>query len=225
MDQFDAVAYFVRPGDNPELRVSLRSIHTYFPGKPVYIVGDKPDWVRNVQFLKGNPHDDKPQNVWANLVLLTNWDETPERLLLMMDDVYLTERVHHIPHQYRCTLEEHIQTLKHRADWWTGSLRHTATLLPEDALSYELHTPFPCLKTQMAQTLSINPGPYPPQWRTLYGNQWVTGAKQAAEDVKIPARHRGHIPRPYASTTDTSFRWVRRQLLGMFPLPSPFEAP
>jgi hypothetical protein len=224
LNQFDAFVYIVRPGDNPELRVSLRSVHTYFPGVPVYIVGDKPSWVTNVHFLKGNPSMGKPQNVWANLVAAFNWDEVPERVVAMNDDFMLTDRVTRFPELYRCTLKEHLAILRGRDDWWSRSMHHTASLLPGDALSYELHMPFPCLKSQMAKTLDIDPGPNPPQWRTLYGNQWITGARKARHDVKLRGGYIGALPRPFASTTDVSFRDMRRQLFYRFPYASPFEA-
>jgi len=219
----DAFCYFVRPGDNEELRMSLRSVAKHYPDVPVYIVGDMPPWVRNVHYTPGNIFPgNKPWNVWYNLRLIAEWDEVPEDIVVMNDDMYILEPLDEIPVLYRSTLKEHLELLGERDDWWSRSLYHTADILPKDALSYELHTPFPAKKSQLAKSLSIDPGTYPPQWRTLYGNHWHTNPAQA-EDVKV-TRARHWLPEgPFASTHDMSFRWVKYHLHSLYPKPSVHE--
>lgn len=219
----DAAVYIVRTGPNEELRYSLRSLHAHFPGTPVYIVGYKPDWVTGTAYLPGNHHHSKPLNVWGNLQLAANWDNVPENIVIFNDDIYILEPVPHIPTLYRGSLRAHIESLHNRTDWWTDSLERTAALLNDDALSYELHTPFPCQRTLMADTLNRDPGDNPPQWRTLYGNQWGIGGDQAP-DVKLTPQHPSIPNGPFASTSDASFRWAKEQLRLRFRHPSPFEA-
>lgn len=218
----DAFVYIVRHGPNEELRFSLRSLHQHFPGTPVFIVGNMPSWCQPTGYLPGNHWKDKPSNVWGNLQLAAGWDALPDDIVIMNDDMYITGPVKKIPVLYRGPLADHVDSLRGRNDWWSHSMRHTASLLPEDARSYELHTPFPCSRSLMHETLSIRSGLYPPQWRTLYGNQHHSG-RRAKRDVKI-ARRTDALPTPFASTRDISFRLNRRLLAQAFPDPSPHEA-
>jgi hypothetical protein len=217
----DGIAYIVRPGENDELKFSLRSIDRHFPGVPVFIVGDMPDWCRPDGYLPGNRYDTKPLNVWDNLTLLTGWHELPDEIVVMNDDMYITAPIDHIPVLYRGTLQAHIRSLGARTDDWAQSLVTTAELLGPDALSYELHTPFPCNRHRMAETLDRDPGQVPPQWRTIYGNQWHKDAVRA-DDVKIK-RFVTHLPSPFASTHDISFRFVRPALELTYTTPSRYE--
>lgn len=221
----DAVLYFVRAGENEELRFSLRSVEKHLPGVPVFIVGDKPGWVQGVEYRKGNYRVDKPLNVWDNLLIGCLWDQVPEHLVVFNDDMYITEPVTEIPVLYRKSLAAHVASLADRTDWWGKSMRRTAELLPDDALSYELHTPFPCRKSQMRDTmLNVDAGLTPPQWRTMYGNHWHTDPVKHP-DVKLTKYHReiGTLPAPFASTNDVTFRWARPYLEALFPHPSRFE--
>lgn len=218
-----AFCWFARPGENEELRFSLRTVHRFFPDAPLYIVGDKPDWVTGVAFLQGNRHGAKKLNVWDNLVLLADWDDVPDDIVIMNDDMFIVQPIRTIPVLYRGTLVDHIARLGDRDDWWTRSLQHTQRLLGPYALSYELHTPFPAKRSQLRESLAIDPGDDPPQWRTLYGNQWHTNPT-IAKDVKI-TRAVKQVPHgPFISTTDQTFRFVRYMLLQIVPGPSPYEA-
>lgn len=217
----EAFVYIVRHGPNEELRYSLRSLHQHFPGIPIFIVGDMPSWCRPEGFLPGNHWKDKPSNVWGNLQLASTWTDVPEDIVIMNDDMYITGPVRKIPVLYRGPLADHVDSLRGRNDWWSHSIRHTASLLPEDARSYELHTPFPCSRSRLAEVLNTDPGPHPPQWRTLYGNHHH-GGRQADSDVKIPRRVEA-LPTPFASTRDISFRLNRHIIDAAFPEPGPSE--
>lgn len=222
----EAALWFVRQGPNEELRYSIRSFTTQFPDVPVFIVGDKPAWVRNVTFTQGNPHSEKPLNVWANLTLASQWDELPENIVIMMDDIYLMEPIAEIPMLYRGPLKTHLESLKHRQDWWSNSLKATAVALANagisDPLSYELHTPFPCRKSLLAEALDRDPGTCPPQWRTLYGNLHRVPAT-LHPDVKINTHNRKNQTGAFISTSDQSFRLIKHVLANKFPNPSPHE--
>lgn len=222
MDQFEAIAYFVRSGPNEELRFSLRSVAKAYPDLPVFIVGDKPDWCHPDGFLPGNHWANKPLNVWGNLTLLAGWDQLPDRILVMMDDLYITGPVKDIPVLYRGALTEHLELVAHRSDEWAQSLRKTAEELPPEALSYELHTPFPCSRVLLNDTLAREPGAVPPQWRTLYGNTHHVNPTRA-DDVKITNTRPAIPPGPFISTTDMSWRWVKHHLQRALPTPSPWE--
>ena len=227
-----AFCWFVRAGQNEELRYSIRSVHTHFPDAPLFIVGDKPDWVTGVGFLKGNPTRTKHLNVWKNLEALAAWDEVPDDIVIMNDDFYITAPLTVIPMLYRGTLEDHIESLNSRVDWWLRSLHNTRRYLASrgitNPISYELHTPFPASRVKLREALTLAPrsSAYfrdPPQWRTVYGNVHSVPAT-LAPDVKVKREIRQRLPRPFASSSDTTFTFAWDQLRRLYPDPSPFES-
>jgi hypothetical protein len=224
----------VRPGDtNEELRFSLRSLHTNYPElDTIWIVGHKPNWLTNVQYIPGNSSDNRPRPVYVyrNILAACQHPDTPPKLTITNDDIYITASITSIPVGYRKTLQQHLNEprLKSRLQdsWWARSLRTTLHCLKDagynDPLSYELHIPITVNKEVMADTLQrfahITPD-NPPQWRTLYGVINNIGGQQIP-DCKA---HRGPIQIPFHSTDDTSFRRYAPQFAKKWPTPSPYE--
>ncbi|AYQ98492.1 hypothetical protein SEA_REPTAR3000_6 [Mycobacterium phage Reptar3000] len=224
------VIYPVRPGDNnEELRYSLRSLAENFPHDRVVIVGSKPRWVRNVEFIdgnRGNPH----ANVYNNIRAAVERDDLSDRVVIFNDDFFVTEPVDAAPLAYRCTLAEHIKLprVQRARGWWLDSLMLTRTCLQAhgiaDPISYELHIPIEVDRRRMAEVLElfryVHPQ-NPPQWRSLYGNLADHGGEQL-KDVKC--FNGSALRRPFHSTEDRSFPAFRAALHKLFPDPSPYEA-
>jgi len=224
--------YPVRPGDsNDELRFSLRSLVNVPHGR-VWMVGYKPSWVRGVEFIEGG-NTDMPApraNLYNNLILACQHPGISDQVLIMNDDFYFIGPTRRVPVLFRGSLAEQVATVTQRGGvkgWWQESLMATQRCLAAagypDAVSYELHTPFPCDRGALADTLQRFAGvsPYnPPQWRTLYGNVRQAGGV-VGPDVK--SLRPGPIHRPYHSTDDASWRYFRIRMMEMFPQPSPYE--
>lgn len=217
----------VRPGDdNEELRYAVRSWETNLTFDRIWIVGHKPNWLTDVHYIPGNDAE-YHANVYRNIRLACAHPDVADDILVMNDDFFITETVQ--PETlYRSTLTEHLQLRRvQRGGWWKRSLETTQVCLQAhnipDPISYELHVPFPCNKTLMAETLHrfqhVTPD-NPPQWRTLYGNLHNLGGKQHA-DVK--AYSAGQLHKPYHSTEDRSFAGFAGQLARLFPSPSRYE--
>jgi len=216
------LVYICRPGENEELRYSLRSLIN-LPHDRVWIVGDQPKWVRNVQLVKGNHRRNPHQNVYHNVLVACREDRIPDQFVLMNDDFFITEPIKEVPVWYRSKLISHIESIQFRHDWWRRSLDATHRILGDNALSYELHVPFPVDKAKMRETLERWEGTQtanPPQWRTLYGNEWKIGGIQQPDCKAYVA---GEIHRPFHSTYDLSFPHYVDALREMFPDPSPYE--
>ena len=224
------VVYPVRPGDsNEELRFSLRSLSNLIHGD-VWIVGYKPSWVTNVEFIEGNLGPTGHANVYQNILLACRHPDVSENLIVMNDDFFITEPISEIPDSYRSTLQQHLDLPKVRSarqSWWHKSLVTTQVCLSavgyDDPLSYELHVPMPVNKTLMRETLErfdqVAPA-NPPQWRTLYGALHIT------DPVRLPdskAFRAGAVGKPYHSTTDLSWPRYRTQFAALFPEPSAYE--
>lgn len=219
------LVYFVRRGENPELRFSLRSAAAHLPHERVWIVGDKPNWVTGVEFIQGNRRGTKWLNVFDNLRIAAA-DVDADRFIVMNDDFFITEPVDaEIPAWHRGPLADHIR--RTRSDW-NASLVATLKFLRANGfpapLSYEIHAPVVMEREKLGVVLDAASGKgIPPQWRTIYGNWWHIPAERAP-DVKV-RRDRPFEPATFFSTSDMTFastavgRWIRQH----FPTPSPYE--
>lgn len=222
------VVYPVRAGENESLRYALRTLANLNHGE-VFIVGDAPSWVTNVNVIAGNRFETKQRNVFDNVRLACEHPDVPERFLMMNDDFFLL-RPYSPMVEFRSRLTDHIHSLRtgQRCSWWEQSLRNTLACLPPEPapLSYELHKPFIVERDKMREALDevadFSPD-NPPQWRTVYGNRWRIGGKQST-DCKVYAR-----PGPgwhgwtLLSCNEQSFAVVRMLLAQRFPNPSPYE--
>ncbi|ANA86449.1 hypothetical protein BH762_gp070 [Gordonia phage OneUp] len=223
------LVYIVRPGENEELRMSLRSLRN-LPHDEVWIVGDKPSWVSDeVNFIQGNLGPTSHDNVYNNIRLACAHPDVADEFVIMNDDFFITEQMPTIPNWYRSTLDEHIALprVQRQRGWWLESLTLTRIALLAHGikvpLSYELHVPFAVNKAAMGETLTqfsyVNPG-NPPQWRSLYGNMHQIPA-EPHEDCK---RYVGNeLVRPLHSCDDGSFFLIERELQQLFPEPSKYE--
>lgn len=225
-----AVLIPVRPGDrNEELRFALRSIAANLPHDEVWIVGHKPNWLTNVEFIAGNTQPHPKANIYHNLLAACEHPDVPDDLTIFNDDFYVTEPVEAVAVHYRSTLQEHIDLprLQQTKGWWWQSLTTTQICLQAlghiDPLSYELHIPLPARKQLMAETLRrfehIRPS-NPPQWRTLYGVVNDIGGTVAPDPKSYKS---GPVRTPYHSTTDTSFKHFAQHFQTQFPAPSKYE--
>lgn len=218
------IVYPVRAGDNnPELKYSLRSLEANYPHATVWIVGYKPPWVTNVEFIPGNQRALRA-NIYFNLLAACEHPGVGDDIVVFNDDFYITQPVGEIPTYYRGTLQAHIDKVRRPGHWWTESLITTQQCFTGTPLSYELHTPFVASKQLMRETLEqfadvqpINP----PQWRTLYGNLHAIGGTPHPDPKAL---QRGPLNTPFHSTDDGSFlRHYRRPLHDLFPEPSRYE--
>lgn len=223
------LVYIVRPGQNEELRFSLRSVTANLPVSSLTIVGDAPGWVTGARRIPGNRHSTKPRNVLDNIRLAVNDPDTPDEIVIMNDDFFVLSPLTTIGLHHRGPLAEHITAVDR--SWWRTSLERTAAWLHgsgvTDPLSFELHIPFP-VHTQGMRRVLDDLGDYaednPPQWRTLYGN--VAGlASTPHADLKLADRAKTLPPGPFMSTSDAGFYFgAHRALTRAFPHPSPFES-
>ena len=224
----DLILPYKRTDDETQLKYTLRSLAQNLPetylGKLI-IVGDKPTTITPDLQLPGNPSKDKWFNVAANVRIGCDCNQASDDVLIINDDMFLTDPLDTIPLTYRCSLQDHCKlggdpTWKHqRAD----TLTLLTNLHINNPLSYELHIPLPCRRRIMAETLTIlNTHPETSGcWRTIYGN--ITHSKALHnEDVKIyhgtdPIKH------SFTSCTDASWTGLKPRIMKMFTTRSRWE--
>lgn len=227
---------------NEQLRYSLRSAEVNFgePIESVWVVGDKPDWLTGVNFIRGNRFISGHRNVFDNILMACQHPKIPEEVVVMNDDFFVLDPVGYPGLTARCNLSGHISIVKHNSSWWLDSLLDTEAYLSsqgvEKPLSYELHRPMPIHTKFMREVLETTiesegvDGNNPPQWRTLYGNllpdEYKPKTIPMVRDGKIYGQ--GTIPwgTPYISTSSNrSFMRIKSQLKFWFPETSKWEKP
>lgn len=178
-----------------ELETCLKLIDKNVPHRKVHII----EQFNNSSYSM-LPHINQILKLsWA----IDNLDIT-DKFILFNDDFFVMQPIEDIPHYYRGTLSDHIDSRKHN-DFYTRTLKITRDYLRDGALSYELHTPFIFNKFKLKNTLellepNINSG-ICPLIRSVYGNKWKVGGEYL-EDVKNIRNYEGST---YLSTTESSF--------------------
>lgn len=187
----DAV-YFVRDGENDELRFSLRSVEKNLPIRKVWIYGGKPEDIQPDEFVR-IPQPKNEGTKWdcvrANFQRVAENPEITEDFILMNDDFFINQPTDRIEPHTAGTLQEHIDRIernyRNAPTTYTIELRRAQRVLEEAGLttnSYELHIPMIINRKKLAETLAA----FPPRHatRSLYGNLHQIGGTRA-KDCKI----------------------------------------
>jgi len=247
------VAYIVRPGDNEELRFSLRSL-VHVPHGRVWIVGHRPAWVTGVEHV---PTDQAPltlatkrENAWKNLRALV--EHGPEEFYYWEDDYHVIRaHPHGIPPWHRGPLAEHVAEYRTRypRSHYTRLLEHTAGYLNvqpglaerssrdrdddstamSEARSFEVHAPMPVQRALLAAVLTECEANEVGDGGRFLRPMWRTvyGNRHHPDAVKIrDPKVRGGWPvhAGIVSTSDATFPRMLRNLTARFPRPGPYEA-
>lgn len=218
------VVYLCRPGDNPELRLSLRSLQHHVAHDRVWIIGGWPDWVANVAVVGVHQTTDKHRNTTVAMRVACNHPDISDPFMVWNDDFYALEPTH-VAHWHRGPAVEVIDLYqrRHPTSPYTKGMRATIELLEAsgypDPLSYELHMPLIVHKAEMLAALDLGQHLPVAHKRTIYGNLARLGGEQRT-DCKV--YEPGHpLPTPWASTEDRTFRHYQRAIRDALPRESP----
>lgn len=202
------VVYFVREGNNEELRYSLRSLKNLdhdkvwiYGGCPRGIKPDKHIPVRQVGATKW----DRVKNMYK--MVCTN-KEISDNFIMMNDDFFIMKPTA-VPIAYRSSLHRHILTIEmkynDRINPYTRNLRGVLRVLEEqnlDTRSYELHIPFVFNKEKLLALIEKYPDVH--ATRTFYANYYHLRGVQM-NDVKVLKGEKRWKDGPFLSTDDRSF--------------------
>lgn len=175
----------VREGEpNDSLRYALRSLINY-PHRNVYIVGYKPQWVKNVIFLPRNQkNQDDLENTNKNLLLAVHQSELSDNFVWTNDDIYFMKPIHEISVYHQGLIEDTINRYKSNNRFHQAySLIKTKEWLQRQGVkeiySYELHFPVIFDKKRMKNLFTELTLPlFAIRPRTLYNNHYqLNGAK------------------------------------------------
>jgi len=223
--------YICRPGQNEELRYSIRSVMSTFPDAKVWVVGGKPDWYTG-NYVQVRQNSTKYTNARDNLEAICNSEDIPENFILMNDDFFIVKPIKDIQYLNGGLLSEKIEYYNELTPntSYVRSLQETHRRLLKrgivNPLDYELHVPMPMHKVGLKASMAGGS-----LWRSVYGNMFGVGG-ETIKDVKVynggPLMPKSYdyeqLDQPYLSTDDLSFDTVLNVMLkDMFSVASDYE--
>lgn len=228
--------YYVRPGENEELRYSLRSVAAHTPVERVTLIGGYPQWLNTdtVEVIPGNPHEIKQLNGFENIRIAAR--ENRGDFVVFNDDfIVLQDIVDPLPYFHRHAIENHIL----QASTKTEEGRHRKRMLVDMSVylkynkvanpySFETHIPMRINGQKLLDRMDHyfewwSTEPAPIMWRTLYGNQEPIDEQQGRRDVITHGTDSFAMSKDFASTSDRSVAPILELLSERFPEPSRWE--
>lgn len=161
------LVYIVRQCEtNEDLRYSLRSVAKFLPYNRVWIVGHKPSWVTNVNYLPvKQDQGNKWKNSVKNIIEACKCKDISENFVLMNDDFFAIKPIDDLEQSVNLSLgflKDAIiqQRAKTTTSGWGNAFIHVNDLLKslnieEPYYNYESHTPLLINKTKYLEVMSL----------------------------------------------------------------------
>lgn len=175
--------YICRPGENEELRYSIRSVVSYFKDANIIIYGSKPQWYYG-EYHEVPPVGNKYSNIRECYRSIAN-NYSGNNFVAMNDDFFFLKKTKKIPYIYDGTLQDkiknHIKANGHNR--YTSILSNAEKLLikmgVDMPLNYDVHTPMIMNTKNLGEIVDLSEAP-----RSIYGNVYQVGGIQS-KDVKV----------------------------------------
>ncbi|HOM27128.1 MAG TPA: hypothetical protein PKV21_06445 [bacterium] len=105
--------------DNIELRYSLRSAEKNLKFDNVFLIGYKPDFIKNVNFIKYNDiKNNKYNNVYEKMKIILETKEISDNFILSNDDFFILKEYNEIPYYYKGTLEYYYMNYQYKESYY-----------------------------------------------------------------------------------------------------------
>lgn len=158
------LVYILKQSDfNPDLKFSLRSIEKFCSFRNVWIVGYKPNWVKNVNYLPTEQTGNKWVNSMTNIIAACNCKEISDDFVLMNDDFFFLKNIRDWRNTCNLCLntidEEAAKYEKLKPSRWQWGFIYAKELLDqincEKRYNYEFHGPIIFNKQKFLDMLQI----------------------------------------------------------------------
>lgn len=164
--KYDLVYILKESDNNPDLVMSLRSIEKFCTYRNVWVIGYKPLWLKNVNYI----HTEQKGNKWNNSCL--NWKaaceckDISDDFILMNDDFIAIRSIHNWRNSLNVCLgniqdEAMKWRRKSKASRWQNGFIYAEELLEKchakTCYNYESHVPIIVNKESYLKFLEIRP--------------------------------------------------------------------
>lgn len=159
------LVYILKQSDiNPDLKFSLRSIEKFCTYRKVWIVGYKPSWIKNVEYLPTVQTGNKWVNSMTNIVAACNCPEISEDFVLMNDDFFIIKTITDWRKTFNLclnTIDEEVKKYKNKQkpSRWQYGFMYAQELLDklkcDKRYNYEYHGPIVFNKQKFLKMLEI----------------------------------------------------------------------
>lgn len=128
-----------------DLRYCLRGIEQYVAHRNIYIIGEKPSWIKNVIHLRCEDHPNekfKERNIYNKILMAFDVEGISENVFFFNDDhIFIDEPRLPYPNYYKGTLSE---ALTKNNGIYFATMNRTKMFLDKKAkntLNFDTHTP------------------------------------------------------------------------------------
>jgi hypothetical protein len=229
----DIVLPYKSNGNDEELRYALRSIAKNVPHRKVWLVGQKPSWVTNVEFVMTYQLKSKYRNVGDNINNVCRRSDLTDEFILWNNDFYCMKPIKEVLPMHRGLMSEvyGFYNRKYPNGSYTSSMRTTFEMMVKlgiyEPLSYELHVPMVFNKHKKLDLSSLKHDLVPKrliQMRTAYGNLHKLGGVKM-RDVKVYPDTK-YFESDWYSSDDSTWvygNWLRELVMKKFDTPCIYE--
>lgn len=158
------LVYIVKKAEvNNELRYSLRSIAKFLPQSNIWIVGYKPSWVQNVNYLPVEQTGNKWQNSITNIIAACKCPDISEDFVLMNDDFIAIKPITNLEESVNVSLgllSNSIKIHDKKVSNWHKAFKYVDELLKdlnvkEPYYDYETHLPLQINKEKYLAIMNL----------------------------------------------------------------------
>lgn len=160
------LVYIVKEDDNnPDLVMSLRSIDKFCSFRKIWIIGYKPSWVQNVEYIPTVQEGNKWENSCINWQTACECKDISDDFILMNDDFFALKPIVDWKKSLNLalgTVDEEAEKFRNtKFSKWQGGFIYASELLDElgcnTRYNYEIHTPIIINKENYLNFLKLKP--------------------------------------------------------------------
>lgn len=160
------LVYIVKEDDNnPDLVMSLRSIDKFCSFRKVWIIGYKPSWVQNVEYIPTVQDGNKWENSCINWQTACECKDISDDFILMNDDFFALKPIIDWKKSLNLalgTIDEEAEKFRNtKFSKWQGGFIYASELLDKlgcnTRYNYEIHTPIIINKENYLNFLKLKP--------------------------------------------------------------------
>lgn len=159
------LVYIVKNSEvNEDLRYSLRSVAKFVPHDKIWIVGYKPSWVQNVEYLPIPQNlGSKWKNSVNNIIKACECEDISENFVLMNDDFFAIKPIENLEESINLSLENlmnSVEKYKKSKSNWMKAFKYVEELLKklnikEPYFNFESHTPLLINKQKYLEIMNL----------------------------------------------------------------------